>query len=234
MTAERSTVIFLHGALGVAEDMRPLMTLLEEKGHRCLSFTFSGHGKTSPNPENFRIEHFAHELDNYIREHQLNAPAVFGHSMGGYVALFHKAHFEDSPISTIFTYGTKFNWSESVVQKELPMLDPDHLQQKYPQLIDALITKHGKERWKHLLLSSAHMLQNLERLDGLTREDLEDFNIPVVLLLGDQDRMVTSEETQLTANWIKGAQVKTISHSKHDFERANYREIAQVMQENLI
>lgn len=233
MSAERSTILFLHGALGVAEDMRPLMGLLEEKGYRCLAFTFSGHGKESSSPDHFRIEHFAQELDSYIRQHQLNAPAVFGHSMGGYVALFHKAHFEDSPISTIFTYGTKFNWSESVVQKELPMLDPEHLQQKYPSLMEMLIAKHGKDRWKHLLRSTAHMLQNLEKLDGLTREDLDDINIPVVLMLGDQDRMVSSEETQLTANWIKSAQVKTISHSKHDFERAHYREMAQVIQDIL-
>lgn len=234
MSAEQRTILFLHGALGTSAELQPVMSLMSENGFRTLTFNFSGHGKGSLSPEQFRIEHFAQDLDKYIREHQLHDLTVFGHSMGGYTALFHKAHYENSPISTIFTYGTKFNWSESTVAKELPMLDPVHLQEKFPQYVDVLKQKHGEDRWKPLLLSTAHMIQNLERLDGLTREDLEDVEEPVILMLGDQDRMVTSEETHLTASWIKGAQVKIISHSKHDFDRANHREIASVMQEFII
>lgn len=231
MSAEKPTIIFLHGALGTSADFQPLMDLLTEKQYRCLTFNFSGHGKGSQSPEQFRIEFFAQELDKYIRTHKLTNPIVFGHSMGGYVALFHKAHFENSPISTIFTFGTKFNWSETTVARELLMLNPEHVLQKFPSFAETLREKHGDDRWKPLMLSTAHMIQNLEKLDGLTKEDLEDINIPVILMLGDQDRMVTTEETQLTANWIKGAQVKTVAHSKHELERANHREIAAIIEE---
>jgi esterase/lipase len=228
----KPTILFLHGALGTAEDLSPLMTVMKERGFETLSFTFSGHGVGASEPEHFRIDHFAHDLENFLKRHHLKSVIVFGYSMGGYVALYHKVNFEDSPLKKIFTYGTKFNWSEKAVSKEIPMLNPDHLSEKFQHFAEALKTKHG-ERWKQVLRSTAHMMQNLERLDGLTREDLADIDVPVILILGDQDRMVTTEETLLTSSWIAHSQTKTISHSKHELERSNLREIASVIEENL-
>lgn len=209
------------------------MKLMADKGYRTLTFDFSGHGKTSGNAGDFRIDYFAGELELFIKSQKLTAPAVFGHSMGGYVALFHKANYEDSPITHIFTYGTKFNWSESAVMKELPMLVPEHIEEKFPQFRDVLFERHG-DRWKHLLRSTAHMMRNLEKLDGLSREDLASVEIPVCLMLGDQDRMVGIEETQLAHRHLHHSEVKTITHSKHDLDKANLKEIASVMNEFLV
>lgn len=228
MEKTKSPIIFLHGALGVSEDMKPLMDLLAEKGFDTYAFNFSGHGLGAVDPAQFRIDHFAQDLEQFLKSKNLKNPVVFGYSMGGYVALYHKANFEDSPIKMIFTYGTKFNWSENAVSKELPMLVPEHISDKFPTFAETLLHKHG-ERWKQILRLTAHMMQNLERLDGLTKEDLNDIEIPVVLILGDQDRMVTSEETQLTSNALHHSQVKTISHSKHELERTNLREIAETI-----
>ncbi len=232
MEKSKQTILFLHGALGTAEDMSPLMAIVRERGFETLSLSFSGHGKNAADPAQFRIDLFANDLEKFIKQHDLKSPVIFGHSMGGYVALYHKANFEDSSIRRIFTYGTKFNWSEKAVSKELPMLNPVHLMEKFPHFAELLKQKHG-ERWKSLLLSTAHMMQNLERLDGLTREDMSDIDIPVVLILGDQDRVVTTEETLLTSSWLHHAQLKTVSHSKHELERTNLREIADIIEENL-
>jgi esterase/lipase len=228
----KPSLLFLHGALGTSSDLEPLMTLMREKGFETHSFNFSGHGSKAPEPAEFRIDLFAKDLENYLKKHDLKNPIVFGYSMGGYVALYHKVNFEDSPFKAIFTYGTKFNWSESSISKELLMMNPEHLLEKFPHFAEALEAKHGG-RWKQLLRSTAHMMQNLERLDGLTREDMMDIDIPVFLILGDQDRMVTSEETHLTGTWLHHAQIKTISHSKHELERSNLKEIADIIEENL-
>lgn len=233
MSAEKPSIIFLHAALGTCKELEPLMKIMSDRGFRTLSFDFSGHGKTTTQPSDFRIESFAQELDAFIRNNKLTAPAVFGHSMGGYVALFHKANFENSPITHVFTYGTKFNWSESAVLKELPMLVPEHIEDKFPSFRDVLIERHG-EKWKHLLRSTAHMMRNLEKLDGLTREDLAGIEIPVCLMLGDQDRMVNSEETGQAHRHLHHSEVKTITHSKHDLDKANLKEIAGIMEDFLI
>lgn len=227
------TILFLHGALGSSQDLHPLMDYFNDKGFDLLAFDFSGHGKGAAWPDEFRIDLFARDLENYIKKHSLKDLIVFGYSMGGYVALYHKANFEDSPISKIFTYGTKFNWSASSVSKELPFLNPEHLIDKHPEFAKKLSDKHG-DRWKLLVLSTAHMIQNLEKLDGLTREDVEDIVIPVSFMLGDQDRMVTTEETHLTSDWLSHSEMHTISHSKHELERSNLKEISQIILEKLL
>lgn len=232
MSAEKPTLIFLHAALGTSAELLPLRNHFDQKGYRTLGFDFGGHGKNSPMPADFRIHAFAEELEGFLKSHHIKSAAAFGHSMGGYVALYHKANFEDSPLSHIVTYGTKFNWSESAVLKELPMLVPEHIEEKFPQFRDILIERHG-ERWKHLLRSTAHLMQNLERLDGLTKEDLSSVDIPVCLMLGDQDRVVSTEETQLAHRLLSHSEVKTIGHSKHELERSNIKEIFTVMEEFL-
>ena len=232
MAKNKTSIIFLHAALGVQKDLASLMNIFQDKGFETYSFDFSGHGTTSVESKEFRIDQFARDLDTFIQRKELQNPVIFGHSMGGYVALYHKANFEDSPISKIFTYGTKFNWSEKSLSKELPLLNPDYLKEKYPSQVEILKAKHG-DGWRQLLLSTAHMMQHLEKLDGLSKEDLESIDIPVMLILGDQDRVVTTEETSTINSFLKFGSMKTISHSKHELERSNLKEIAEMIIQNI-
>ena len=225
---KNKTILFLHGFLGISHDLKVIMDHMVEKGYQVSAFNFAGHGIGAKWPDEFRVDLFARELDQHIKTNNLNNPIVFGYSLGGYVALYHKANFEDSPLSQIITYGTKFNWSENSVARELPMLDPEHLLTKFPYVAEALKVKHG-DRWKSLLHSTAHMMQNLERIDGLSREDLSEIDIPITLILGDQDRVVSSEETSLTASRLRKALVKTLTHSKHELERSNMRELSDII-----
>ena len=228
----KHSIIFLHGTLGSSEDLQPLMEYFSDKDFETFSFDFSGHGLKGQDTKEFRIDLFAKDLDDFIRQKNLTSPIIVGYSLGGYVALYHKANYEDSPIKIIFTYGTRFNWAEKSVQKEIPSLNPQNIVEKYPQTAEMLKKKHG-ERWPHLLRSTAHMMQHLERLDGLTKEDMSEITIPVILMIGDQDRVITSEETNLTKSWLRNGIVKTISHSKHELERSNLKEISTTILENM-
>jgi esterase/lipase len=225
-------IVFLHGPLGTSKDLGPLIEIFRMKGHQPHTFDFSGHGPGNKNFEGFRVDSFAKELDLFLKKNNIKSAAIFGYSLGGYIALYHKAHFEDSPISFITTYGTKFNWSPKILSREMTMLDPEYIISKLPQLAETLHEKHGED-WKMVLKSTAHMFQNLERLDGLTKEDLEDIDIPITLVHGDQDRTVTSEETQLTSSWLRRARVKTLANSKHELDKVNLKELTEMIEENL-
>jgi hypothetical protein len=52
-------------------------------------------------------------------------------------------------------------------------------------------------------------------------------------MIGDQDRVITSEETHLTTSWLRNGIVKTISHSKHELERSNLKEMASTIMDNI-
>jgi alpha-beta hydrolase superfamily lysophospholipase len=228
MSQKSPTFIFLHGVLETAQVLRPLMDLFSARGFEVQSLNFSGHGVNSSAPSEFRVDLFARDLETHLKNHPTKDVVLFGNGLGGYVALYYQANFETSKVKKIFTYGTKFNWSEKSVSKEITMLSPDFILEKHPQIATLLKERHG-EGWRHLLLSTAHLLRNLEKIDGLTKEDVADITIPVVLLLGDQDRVVTKEETALMNSWLRKGETKVISHSKHELEKSNLKEITDTV-----
>lgn len=227
-----SHIVFLHGALGTSKDLGPLMEIFQIKGYKTHTFNFFGHGTGSKNFEDFRVDSFAKALGLFFNSNNIKSSAIFGYSIGGYIALYHKAHFEDSPITSIITYGTKFNWSPKILANEMAMLDPEYIMSKMPQVADSLHEKHGED-WKMVLRSTAHMFQNLERLDGLSKEDLGDIDIPITLVHGDLDRNVTTEETILTSSWLKKGRMKTIVNSKHELDKANLKGLAEIIENTL-
>jgi pimeloyl-ACP methyl ester carboxylesterase len=227
----KKNLVLIHSTLGLPQDLDPIRESLSQE-FNIYSLHLAGHGSASTLPKDFTIEQFAQDLDSYFKQHHIDDAIVFGYSVGGYIAIYHKAHFENSPISQIVTYGTRFNWSQEHLSKEMPKLNPDELENRHPEASGLLKEKHG-EKWKVLMRSVAHLYQNLERLDGLTKEDLEEIHIPVLLLVGDEDRTITKEESVLVKSWLHSVQVKTISHSKHEIERMNFSEINQILKTEL-
>lgn len=211
----KKTLVCLHGALGTVEDFTHVANQLNESFDLKL-LNFSGHGKGTFWPEQFRIETFAQDLEDFFNQQKLTDVAILGYSMGGYVALYHKSHFENSPITSILTYGTKFNWAEEDVLKEIPKLDPVQIQNKVPHFAEELEHRHG-ERWKQVLRSTAHMMQNLQKLDGLTHEDLADVSCPVIISRGSEDSMVTLNESEKAANHLTNGRYKEFSGARHEF-----------------
>lgn len=211
--------LLLHGALATETEMLPLKERLLEKGHMVHTLTFSGHGENAKLSE-FRIEIFAQDIENFIEQKHLTNVHLFGYSMGGYAALYYQAHSENPQTSAITTYGTKFDWSPESVKKEIPKLDPKMIASKAPPFREKLIELHG-EHWEKILSNTAHMMEHLEKLDGLTKIDLESISIPVVLMLGENDKMVTTAETEMIANQLPKATMLHVPASPHDFAKAD-------------
>lgn len=215
----KMTFLLLHGALATESEMVSLKEKLIEKGHEAYSLTFSGHGKDSKLSE-FRIEKFAQDIEQFIDEKHLSHVHLFGYSMGGYAALYYLAHAENPKASSITTYGTKFDWSEASIKKEIPKLDPQMITEKVPAFKEKLKILHG-DNWEKILSNTAHMMEHLEKLDGLTAIDLESISIPAVLMLGENDKMVTTAETETTANQLPKATMLKVPASPHDFAKVD-------------
>lgn len=212
------SVILLHGALGSKEDLNALSEKLAASLIDVHSFSFSGHGGLAPTSE-FGIDAFAKELQNYILTNRLSKPIIFGYSMGAYVALTLAAH-EPELIGKIICLGTKFNWNNEFVAKETSMLKPEMLQEKAPAFALALQNKHGKH-WKELLAKTAKMMHELAERDHLSALTLASIQIPVLVGIGDKDKMVSLNETLQTFQALPNASMYVLPNSKHPLESAN-------------
>lgn len=224
------TVILTHGALGSKADLEKLAAALRAENYNVLSFSFSGHGETEFEND-FGIEQFTLELEQFILTHKLVSPSVIGYSMGGYVAL-NLASRSFASINKIITLGTKFNWSKEVVEKEISMLDAEVMLTKVPAFAKALELKHG-EKWKTLLLRTAELMRDISVNNYLNSESLKTIKNKTLVGLGDKDQMVTLEETVGVYKTLPNANMYMLPNTKHPIEQLNTALFVELVKEFL-
>lgn len=217
------SLILLHGALGCESLFRPLKNELQ-KQYELYSFNLSGHGNTPFDKRGFGIEIFAEELNSFIQSRQLVRPVIFGYSMGGYVALYLEA-INPGSFNQIITLGTKFGWNPEASRKETSRLKPDIIEQKVPAFAQMLATRHG-DQWKELLKATASMMIALGDQPLLTPDTLAAIQTQVTILRGDQDHMVSREESQAAASHIPDAVYTELPGSPHPIEKADHKLLA--------
>lgn len=219
-------IVLLHGAIGAADQLEPLAAALEQKAIRTHRFSFSGHGNT-PFRAQIGIAQFAAELEEFIQAHGLEKPAVFGYSMGGYVALY-LAKTRPQLLDTIITLGTKFAWSPEIAAKETGMLDATTIREKVPKFAEALKARHGKE-WELLLQKTSEMMISLGKAPALKDEDFAAIGQNVLLGLADHDNMVSFDETRHVFKSLKQSDLYLLPRTKHPIETVNAPLLAEII-----
>jgi pimeloyl-ACP methyl ester carboxylesterase len=184
-------LILLHGALGHSDFFKPFQEELS-KYFTIHTPLFSGHGTVEIPEDGITIEKYTQELKEYIEKEHLKDVYIFGHSMGGYVALCYASQYP-STLHSIMTLGTKFDWTEEQALKESKMLNPDIIAERIPKYAQFLENQHGS-KWKRLLPAIAEMMISLGKNPPL-KDNLATIPVPVQIMVGDQDNMVTIEES---------------------------------------
>ena len=222
------TIILLHGAIGANDQLEPLVKELTQKDFQVFSFNFSGHGKKSFQ-NNFGIEQFANELEQFIATHHLEKPNVFGYSMGGYVALY-LAHKQPTLLGNIITLGTKFEWTPEIAQKETKMLDAKTILEKVPKFAEDLKTRHGNE-WELLLSKTAEMMLSLGTNNVLALNDYTTIENKILIGLADKDTMVSLAETTAVYKQLKNSAMYMLPNTKHPIETVNVSLLGKIIGE---
>lgn len=216
-------LLLLHGAIGSRSQLTALEKQLEAD-FMIHSVDFPGHGGSAL-PEEFSIDRFS----EFVREHCLKngiaSLSLFGYSMGGYVALY-LARQQPSLIDRVITLATKFQWDEETAQKESRQLQPDLIEQKLPLFARALEQRHAPQDWKEVLKRTSAMLLSMGKSNPLKPEDYAQLNQPVLLLLGDRDRMVSLEETQSVFRQLPQAQLSVLPSTPHPVDAVDPKLLA--------
>jgi esterase/lipase len=220
-------IILLHGAIGAKDQLEPLAIELKQNGYTVYTLSFSGHGQT-PFQTHFGIEQFALELEQFIKENNLQQPTVFGYSMGGYVALY-LAHQQPTLLGNIITLGTKFEWNPEISAKETKMLDSKTILEKVPKFAEALQKRHGKD-WELLLQKTAEMMLSLGNKNALSLNDFTSIENKVLIGLADKDNMVTLEETTAVYKQLKNGAMYMLPNIKHPIETVNVGLLGRIIE----
>ncbi|SIT34522.1 Pimeloyl-ACP methyl ester carboxylesterase [Filimonas lacunae] len=209
----------LHGAIGASCQLKTIAGLLASDYDVHL-LNFPGHGGEAFPEEAFSIPLFSTSVHHYIQKHQLKHPVIFGYSMGGYVAM-HLAKQHPQLIRKIITLGTKFHWDETIANRETKMLNPETIAAKVPVFAAGLEAIHAPNNWREVLQRTTDMLLAMGQSNPLQPEDYKTIQTPVLIMLGDRDKMVTLEETVNTYKNLPNAHLAVLPDTPHPIEQVN-------------
>lgn len=212
-------MLFLHGAAGASHQLKAIAARLSSH-FTVHMYDFPGHGG-QPMPEQaFSIPFFAAVVADHIRANQWESVTIFGASMGGAVGLYlAKAH--PALVDRVITLGTKFHWDIPTAEKEVKLLQPDVIAVKVPAFAATLEKMHAPEDWKQVLAGIAAMMMDMGKENPLQEEDFKSIPVPVLLLLGDRDRMVSFDETVQVYEWLPEAAFGVLPNTPHPAELVN-------------
>lgn len=220
----KQQLILLHGALGASTQMLPLKNLLENH-FDVYTLNFEGHGgRTSNNA--FSIELFTQNVIDFMSENALESASFFGYSMGGFVAL-NLASTHSHLVERIVTYGTKFEWTPENAAMEVKMLNPDIINEKVPKFAASLNTLHAPLDWKLNMEKTAAMMLNLGQKNGFSDQQLTSIQQKVLIGIGDQDQMVTIEESTNAAHILPNGNLFVFKEFVHPIERIAIDQVAE-------
>lgn len=220
-------LILLHGALGHSDVFKPFQEELS-KYFTIHTPLFSGHGTIEIPEDGITIEKYTQELKEYIEKEHLKDVYIFGHSMGGYVALCYASQYP-STLYSVMTLGTKFDWTEEQALKESKMLNPDIIAEKIPKYAQLLENQHGS-KWRQLLPAIAEMMISLGKKPPL-KDNLATIPVPVQIMVGDQDNMVTIEESVKVYKSLPNARLAVLPDTKHVMDKVRPHVLLSAMKD---
>lgn len=86
-------IVFLHGIGRNWRDCLPLTPALS--GWHVLALDLRGHGKSSRTPDGYRISDYASDVTAFLTSVPASPPVIFGHSLGGVIAMLVAAKHPD-------------------------------------------------------------------------------------------------------------------------------------------
>jgi len=200
-------LICLHGALGSKEQWNGIGNLLPNTFNvHCLDFP--EHGKNDEILNTFSIETLSNSVEQYIKTNQLKNCVIIGYSLGGYVALWLAAKNPEYLVKAI-TLATKFTWSNDTIAIENAKLSLENLL----PIKNKLEAEHGPN-FKMLLPNTQQIISSIAQYN-LNDKIMAEINIPVLLMVGESDKMVSQQETIHYASFIKNSNVEILPLQPH-------------------
>jgi pimeloyl-ACP methyl ester carboxylesterase len=221
----KQPLLLIHGALGAAPQLDPLKAALASDFDIHV-VELDGHGSTPPSAPRFEMARFVEQVRRYVESRGIAPVAIFGYSMGGYVALLLAA---DSPalVSRVTTLATKFDWTPEGAMKESARLNPAKIREKVPAFAELLDERHrGAGGWESVLAKTAAMMTELGARSLVDAAVLGKIAQPVRLLIGDKDTVVSVAETSAAAGHLAQGEHVVLENTPHPIEQVSVGTLA--------
>jgi pimeloyl-ACP methyl ester carboxylesterase len=219
-------LVFVHGWLHNWTAWKKEIEFLEGKGYSTLAFDLRGHGQ-SDKPEKkkqYDLECFAKDLHELIKKEKIKKFVLIGHSMGGMISLIYYKMFRRGIQGLVLCDTTYRN---VLKHKEMEVFSPfikhvlDFLvshesitQEHFKHLKDIDLTKYSEYGLMHNSLRATPMKSVFACLEEMTKYNvksiLKKINVPVLIMEGEEDRILPEIDSLEMCKKIKGSKLTLI------------------------
>jgi pimeloyl-ACP methyl ester carboxylesterase len=222
-TPDRTPLVLLHGALGSRAQMEALASALAPR-FECHAIDFVGHG-ASPLTGPLSVERLVEQVADFVTARALAPAAIFGYSLGGYVAL-QLAATQPSLVRAVATLGTKLEWTPKVAERMAAQMDPESMEARTPKFAAALKDAHTATGWERVCTETLGMLATLGEIPLLTRAAYMAMPQRVRLIVGDRDDTVGLTESAAAYAAIPEAELEVLPRTGHAIARVDVARLA--------
>ena len=214
----------VHGALGSAGQLAPLRQAFGTRPVTILEL--DGHGETPAAGDRYDLTRFADQIERAVTEPTL----VVGYSLGGYAALLLASRGTPN-LAGVVTLGTKLAWTPELAAREVGRLDPVTIRAKVPRFAHDLEVRHrGAGGWEAVLAKTARMMTELGVRPIVDDALLASIDLPVRLMVGDRDGLVSIDETTAAYRKLRHGQLAVLPNTPHPIEQVRAGDVlAQVV-----
>ncbi|QFR48826.1 alpha/beta hydrolase [Sulfurimonas lithotrophica] len=193
----------------------------------CISYDIRGFGKSEINTAQFTMQSYVQDLENIILGLKLSKPILCGFSMGGYITLRanerekYKALILANTATNSDDDKAKLKRSTGISDIDTKGLEPfvngflsaafsEDFIKKEPLKIKSI--KENIMSFNPIGIKAA-LLAMISRTD--TAKGLEETDIPVLLITGEDDKIIPKETMELMASKIKNSTFVSLSECGH-------------------
>lgn len=227
-TSSGLPLIFIHGFPFNKEMWTSQLTALSDN-HRCIAYDVRGHGGSEAGAAQFGIPQFADDLFSIMDTLKIEKAIVVGLSMGGYIAL-HAVEKNATRLAGLILCDTqcaadtqegvdKRKKTIAFIQKNgLEVYTEESLKNLFAPA--SLQSKNEKVSFiKNTILSTKpdNICLTLQALADRKEKCtvLKDINVPVLILVGKEDKITSPEAAEKMHREINGAEIGILDGAGH-------------------
>lgn len=198
-------MLLLHAALQTSESMEPLQELLAPLGLRLIAVDLRGHGRTANPARTLSLPQLADDVVALMEHLGLERPLLAGYSLGGIVAI---------ELARRGLAGGLVVLASRIrpARRGRETFDPANIRARSPIWAKQLAERHVEQAWEELAASLGELLTTWP---GFDPADLARITIPVLVVQGDKDQMVSVGQAQDLTAAVPGARLHVVSRAGH-------------------
>lgn len=221
-------VIFIHG-FPLNKSMWDLQLEALKDEYRVIAYDIRGHGDSDHGKEDFSIDLFASDLISFMDNLKIRKAVVCGLSMGGYIALNAIGNYPERFDALILSDTQCIADTPKIRENRLTAIEnikknglEDYAHESIKNLFApvSLLTKDTEITSVREMIVNTSNLSIYNTLHALAiRKDtsgiLSHIKIPVLILVGDEDKITPPEMAESMHKKISGSQMNIIEHAGH-------------------